>query len=79
MIILVTLINVFLLVMLGKITFTDEEEEFPPASERERTQLKVKGICISIDLEPKIYGHNHHAFLILAEKNNKQNFFQSSV
>lgn len=42
MIILVTLINVLLLVILGKITFTDKQEEFPPVSEREECmQLKA--------------------------------------
>lgn len=35
MIVLVTLINIFLLVILGKRAFTDEQEEFPPVSERE--------------------------------------------
>lgn len=34
MIILVTLINILLLVILGKMTFTDEQE-FPPVSEKE--------------------------------------------
>lgn len=75
MIILVTLINVLLLVMLRKITFTDEQECLKWMSYVwKRRMYSVKGIYISIHLKPNIYGHSHHIFLILAEKSKYKSF-----